>query len=349
MKQSNILTIPIILSLLCLFVAGSAMAGDRPCNSGSDGGGSTVTGNHSNKSSWNLSYPTTNPTTINSGESVTIEVKNGQQNFNWSVTGSVVFFQETGNTSVPGKDMRELVVQAVDDVSCKEQVTITVEDNSNPTQTVQGTLNVLPEGSLEWDYDNSSTTVAATSSCTVAVIEESGGPYTWEISEGSAYFDAGFTQISTETTSNTTTVYTDNACGVIEVTVTDACGKIAVGQVRAPGQWVYAGEGCMVPTPLPNPAGKYRQVQTTCQRTYQQLCESCDDVTYPSNWGGTGCVNMNPDTCHADDEYAVDECRTSLCSDGYTAYCGGFEGSRYHTRRFLYCNTDLYYEIWTCP
>lgn len=248
MKQNSILTIPIILSLLCLFVAGAAIAEDsvislgqgQVCDLGLDGGGSTATGNHSYNSSWNLTYATTNPTTINSGESVTIKVKNGQQNFNWSVTGSVVFFQETGNTFAPGEDVRELVVQAMDDVYCKEQVTITVEDNSNPTQTVQGTLTVLPIETLEWDYDNSDQTIAANGSCTVTVVEQDGGPYVWQIMDGSAYFDSAYTQSNIQTTGNSVTLYTNNACGAIEIYVEDACGLNTTGYVRSTsGTWDY--------------------------------------------------------------------------------------------------------------
>ena len=325
MKQRNILTIPIILSLLCLFVVGSAMAGDQPCNSGSDGGGSTATGNHKDKSTWDLQYSATNPTAINPGESANISVENGRQNFDWSIQGSGLSFEESGGTQVNDIDKRTLTVWADEVVSCDTSATIYVTDNNG--QTVQGDpISISTSLSLEWDDVNSAQTVAATGSCTITVTEQAGGPYYWEITEGSAYFDTAHTQSTIETTSNTSTIYTYSACGVIAVSVKDACGLEVEKDwyIRVDGgTWDYLvtdyqgsmsdyTEAYFTPQKYAESwncqaayrtktVGKYRIVYDwtnnfTANKVYSIYTRSGEFITTVTGYG-TNCVGQYPD-CH---------------------------------------------------
>lgn len=275
MKQRvNILTIIFISFLLCLFIAGSALSecppdaggggggggggtenssssngtgggsgpfggSGSPGGSGSDGGSSSATGNHNYDPSWGLKYAIGNPTEIAPGGTAEISINGGHPNFRWRITGEGLVFVANGGTEIE-TDSQTLTVQASSEIACETAVTIEVTDVNGEIDS--GVISIPPSGNLEWDHPGSADTISANGTATIALVEEGGGPYTWTVTGGSAYFNAAHTLSSIETTSNTTTLYAYNACGVISIKVQDACGLETDGQVRAPGKWVACGE-----------------------------------------------------------------------------------------------------------
>ncbi len=276
-QRVNSLTIIFISCLLCLFMAGSALSecppddgggggggggtenssssngtgggagpiggSGSPGGSGSDGGGSSATGNNNYDPSWSLEYATGNPTKLSPGKTAEITVLNGYQNFLWTISSedeSLVFVENGSTELVTSK--RTVTVRASDDVACKTTATIVVKDAYRHTDgtygdTDVGEIDISPSLSLEWDTVNSAKTISANGSCQIAVVEQGGGPYLWEVTGGSAYFNSARTQSIIETTSSSTTLYADNACGPISIKVTDACELETIGYLRAPGRW----------------------------------------------------------------------------------------------------------------
>ena len=92
---------------------------------------------------------------------------------------------------------------------------------------------------LTWDQANSCEELADNSSCTVAVAGGQ-GPYTWTISGTGFSFASG--QTSIQTSENTVTVFTQDACGAGSITVTDGCGSVVDNAVRSTnGHWQVIG------------------------------------------------------------------------------------------------------------
>jgi len=90
--------------------------------------------------------------------------------------------------------------------------------------------------SLTWDQEHSCEELGDNDSCTVTV---AGGqePYTWTISGMGFSFASG--QLSVQTTENTVTVFTQDACGAGSIAVTDGCGTIVKDYIRsANGRWL---------------------------------------------------------------------------------------------------------------
>lgn len=91
--------------------------------------------------------------------------------------------------------------------------------------------------SMQWNADNSATDLGATATRTISILG-GGGPYTWTVNGNGFYFDGAYTKKSITTVEPTTTLYTSNACGSSEVTVTNACGITVRGEVRSiNGAW----------------------------------------------------------------------------------------------------------------
>ena len=89
---------------------------------------------------------------------------------------------------------------------------------------------------LTWDHANSCEELGDNSSCMVSVAGGQ-GPYTWTISGTGFSFASG--QTSIQTSENTVTVFTQDACGAGSITVSDGCGVSVEGFVRSSrGHWV---------------------------------------------------------------------------------------------------------------
>jgi len=93
---------------------------------------------------------------------------------------------------------------------------------------------------LSWDQANSCEELEDNASCAVAVTGGQ-GPYTWTISGTGFSFASG--QSSVQTTENTVTVFTQDACGAGSITITDACGSVVESAVRSTdGHWKFFGK-----------------------------------------------------------------------------------------------------------
>lgn len=95
---------------------------------------------------------------------------------------------------------------------------------------------------IQWDAANSVEELAATFSGTVSLIGGH-GPYTWAVGGNGFYLDSARTLKTLQTTIPSITIYTQDACGAGNITVTDACGSQTTGTVRSEGHWELQGEG----------------------------------------------------------------------------------------------------------
>jgi len=158
---------------------------------------------------------------------------------------------------------------------------------------------------LEWDSDNSATTMDTGASATV-FITPGFGEHTWTVSGTGVFFDKAYslTTMKKDETVSAVKLYTEvAACGGFKINVTDYCGNSTDGYVRCTnGQWISNGavcsidgmpddESCSAPTQSgTNPRmftmsyvhtnGLYRQTQSTQVTSYYQiLASSCSWCT----------------------------------------------------------------------
>lgn len=326
-----------ILIIYCLLIAATSAFAD--CESVDQGGAYSIAGNYTYSQQWYLQWDPSNPTAMDSAASVELTVIGGWPPFTWSATNGV-FYDGDIPTHTITTDARNVSFYA-DEIDCEtEEATITVADSFGSGSAVGGQVAIQGSASdIAWNYSASCQTIDQDGSCAVSI---TGGtaPFSWQITEGAAYFNAERDLTAIETAAPAVTIYADGACGAIEITITDQCGRVEVGYVRAPGKWIYAGEGCVCPDGLPNPCGKYKQIQETCKVDYYQIWGRCADATYP-DWNNKRCEMYGP-YCH--DEFAAVPCRKGVCYEATSAYCPG-EICRYWRR----CNYELYYQEWVCP
>ncbi|MGD9947515.1 MAG: hypothetical protein AB7U29_03435 [Desulfobulbus sp.] len=91
----------------------------------------------------------------------------------------------------------------------------------------------------EWDWD-SSVQVMADNSAGAVYWSDSLGPYIVRVLGVGFFLDVRRTKKTMIASSPRITVYTGNACGTCDVTITDICGNSITGKVRAAtGRWVF--------------------------------------------------------------------------------------------------------------
>lgn len=210
-----------------------------PEGSAAEGGGSSSTGSYEYDSSWGLTLVSPATIEMSPGDAAAITVKGGFPEYEWRIDGEGVVFQKNGSNLFRTRDST-VFIQASDELTCSTTVTVQIEDKKKDM--VEATITIPSEITLAWDYGNSSNTITANGSGSVAVIEDGGGPYFWEVTRGSVFFNSERTQDAIETTTNSTTLYAQNACGAIEISVTDICGNVITRELRAPGKWVTCGD-----------------------------------------------------------------------------------------------------------
>lgn len=102
---------------------------------------------------------------------------------------------------------------------------------------------------IEWDQENSATTIGPNSQALVAVLNGV-PPFKWKIN-GQGFFLSELGAKSITTNARTVRVFTKNACGGGEITVTDPCSDTQGGVRCTAGKWEYqtrcSTSNCAVP------------------------------------------------------------------------------------------------------
>ena len=104
---------------------------------------------------------------------------------------------------------------------------------------------------ISWVASNFEAEIAPTGSKALSV-SGGRGPYTWTISGNGFYLDSDYTSKNLTTDSSSVTIYSNNACGSGQITISDTCGS-STGSVRSTnGKWtrIYYNPGGIVNPPI---------------------------------------------------------------------------------------------------